>query len=168
MTASSGSRKSLIIKIHMIGAWSTQVPVTESSAAKDLCKKVGEKHMSSSSGNVKLQLYLAMYRTDKKPLEEQVLRKLRDEENVYELEKQLSEKKIPHEYHALSEELYKVEEEELKAKYNENFFKKRKWERSGELRKLSSKQQKFLKRSFYLGTDSLYCINKASKNCSNP
>jgi hypothetical protein len=119
--------------------------------------------MNTGGGYVELGLYLATYKSDKKALELQVLRKLRDEENLLELEVDLLAKKLSHEYHALSNDLYKVKEEELKAEFNDNFSKK-KWENVGELQKLSLKQEKFVERTFYLGKEVLCSTNKASKS----
>jgi len=155
-------KKMTMIRVYMKNTWSTQIPLLSDTVPKCVCKKINGKHMSSSSGSVELGLYLSTYKSDKKELEGQVLRRLRDDENVLELEKELLAKKLPHEYHALPEELYKVKEEKLEADSNENFS-KRKWEKAGDLQKLSLKEQKFLKRTFYLGKEAFYCTNKASK-----
>ena len=141
------------------------MPLMPSSTPEIICKKIQEKSKYSDSDKVKRFLYIGICNQKNNIKTSQILRQLKPGENVYDLEQSLKENKIEHEYYTLPEELYKTPREVEKVEYDEKFFKKGKWEKSGELlkstKKDDSKPCRFNKRQFYLGRDLLYYMKKS-------
>lgn len=153
------SKKKDLIKVNVADSWSTYMKLDSILTSSQICKKVSEKHLYSNSQFVERFLCITAHKAEKMPTDMQIYKRLYPEENISTLEQELNAKKIAHDYYVLSEDPYNPPPHTQLSEYDDKFFKKGKWERIGDLNKLN-RDKKWIKRSYYLGIDNLYRINK--------
>eukprot|EP00826_Nyctotherus_ovalis_P060852 TRINITY_DN8591_c0_g1_i2.p1 TRINITY_DN8591_c0_g1~~TRINITY_DN8591_c0_g1_i2.p1 ORF type:complete len:189 (-),score=40.86 TRINITY_DN8591_c0_g1_i2:377-943(-) len=160
-----GSRDLPRIKIFVDNG-STQQLIDSHSTGDSICAKIHRKKASQNNDYERGRLYISTMNPKKKPLVKQILRLVRSDEKILELQDLFKKKKIGHEFYYLMQ----AECRPLKPldynEFNDKFFKRNKWERMGELLKKSERaeegsKEQYSKKMFYLGSDILYYIDKS-------